>query len=87
MAIDKPAGVAVHGGSGVSFGVIERLRMARPDADFLERVPPPEPGNQRYFALIASAAWLKLLQNGFVNAETDKVYLALVSGTWPSINA
>ena len=38
MAIDKPAGVAVHGGSGVSFGVIEQLRQARPQAKFLELV-------------------------------------------------
>eukprot|EP01030_Chromulinospumella_sphaerica_P022415 gene22415-22392_t len=38
LAIDKPAGVAVHGGSGVSVGVIEQLRMARPQATFLELV-------------------------------------------------
>ena len=38
LAIHKPAGVAVHGGSGVSFGVIEQLRRARPDAAFLELV-------------------------------------------------
>jgi 23S rRNA pseudouridine955/2504/2580 synthase len=38
LAIDKPAGVAVHGGSGVSFGVIEQLRQARPEARFLELV-------------------------------------------------
>ena len=38
IAIDKPAGVAVHGGSGVSSGVIEQLRRARPDARFLELV-------------------------------------------------
>lgn len=38
MAIDKPAGVAVHGGSGVSFGVIEQLRQARPLAKLLELV-------------------------------------------------
>ena len=38
LVIDKPAGVAVHGGSGVSFGVIEQLRMARPQAKFLELV-------------------------------------------------
>ena len=38
IAIDKPAGVAVHGGSGVSFGVIEQLRRARPQARFLELV-------------------------------------------------
>src|SRR5215469_10080514 len=36
LAIDKPVGFAVHGGSGVSFGVIEQLRAARPDAPFLE---------------------------------------------------
>ncbi|HSB22158.1 MAG TPA: S4 domain-containing protein, partial [Burkholderiaceae bacterium] len=36
VAVDKPAGVAVHGGSGVSFGVIEQLRRARPQARFLE---------------------------------------------------
>ena len=38
LAINKPAGVAVHGGSGVSFGVIEQLRRARPQARFLELV-------------------------------------------------
>ena len=43
LAIDKPAGVAVHGGSGVSFGVIEQLRQARPQAKFLELVHPPGP--------------------------------------------
>ena len=36
IVVDKPAGVAVHGGSGVSFGVIEQLRRARPQARFLE---------------------------------------------------
>src|SRR6266498_1114667 len=38
IAIDKPSGLAVHGGSGISFGLIERLRAARPDARFLELV-------------------------------------------------
>src|SRR4051812_45882787 len=38
LVIDKPAGVAVHGGSGVSYGVIEQLRAARPQAKFLELV-------------------------------------------------
>src|SRR5436305_1604300 len=36
LVVDKPGGIAVHGGSGVSFGVIERLRAARPQARFLE---------------------------------------------------
>jgi 23S rRNA pseudouridine955/2504/2580 synthase len=38
LVVDKPAGVAVHGGRGVSFGVIEQLRRARPEARFLELV-------------------------------------------------
>jgi 23S rRNA pseudouridine955/2504/2580 synthase len=38
IALDKPSGLAVHGGSGISFGLIERLRYARPDAKFLELV-------------------------------------------------
>ncbi|MDI7048307.1 pseudouridine synthase, partial [Escherichia coli] len=38
LVIDKPAGVAVHGGSGVAFGVIEQMREARPQAKFLELV-------------------------------------------------
>src|SRR6185295_8084028 len=38
IAIDKPAGVAVHGGSGISHGVVEQLRAARPQAPFLELV-------------------------------------------------
>ncbi len=38
LVVDKPAGVAVHGGSGISFGVIEQLRASRPDARFLELV-------------------------------------------------
>ncbi|MBM3336634.1 MAG: RNA pseudouridine synthase, partial [Betaproteobacteria bacterium] len=38
LVIDKPAGIAVHGGSGVSYGVIEQLRAARPGAPFLELV-------------------------------------------------
>ena len=48
IAIDKPAGVAVHGGSGLSFGVIEQLRSARPQARFLELVHRLEPGTRCY---------------------------------------
>ncbi|QNT59295.1 pseudouridine synthase domain protein [Neisseria musculi] len=38
LVINKPAGTAVHGGSGVSFGVIEQLRRSRPEAEYLELV-------------------------------------------------
>ena len=84
LAIDKPAGVAVHGGSGVSFGVIEQLRMARPDADFLELVHRLDRETSGVLLIAKRRMALKLLQEQFRERETDKVYLALVSGSWPA---
>ena len=84
LAIDKPAGVAVHGGSGVSFGVIEQLRMARPDADFLELVHRLDRETSGILLIAKRRMALKLLQEQFRERETDKVYLALVTGTWPA---
>lgn len=84
LAIDKPAGVAVHGGSGVSFGVIEQLRMARPQADFLELVHRLDRETSGILLIAKRRMALKLLQEQFRERETDKVYLALVSGDWPS---
>ena len=84
LAIDKPAGVAVHGGSGVSFGVIEQLRMARPAADFLELVHRLDRETSGILLIAKRRMALKLLQEQFRERETDKVYLALVSGDWPA---
>lgn len=84
LAIDKPAGVAVHGGSGVSFGVIEQLRMARPEADFLELVHRLDRETSGILLIAKRRMALKLLQEQFRERETDKVYLALVSGQWPA---
>ena len=84
LAIDKPAGVAVHGGSGVSFGVIEQLRMARPEADFLELVHRLDRETSGILLIAKRRMALKLLQEQFRERETDKVYLALVKGGWPS---
>ncbi|MBG6077699.1 23S rRNA pseudouridine955/2504/2580 synthase [Polaromonas sp. CG_9.11] len=83
LAIDKPAGVAVHGGSGVSFGIIEQLRMARPEADFLELVHRLDRETSGILLIAKRRMALKLLQEQFRERETDKVYLALVSGNWP----
>ena len=82
LAIDKPAGTAVHGGSGVSFGVIEQLRMARPDADFLELVHRLDRETSGILLIAKRRMALKLLQEQFRERETDKVYLALVKGAW-----
>ncbi|WP_436153584.1 RluA family pseudouridine synthase [Polaromonas sp. LjRoot131] len=84
LAIDKPAGVAVHGGSGVSFGVIEQLRMARPEADFLELVHRLDRETSGILLIAKRRMALKLLQEQFRERETDKVYLALAGGAWPA---
>ena len=84
MAIDKPAGVAVHGGSGVSFGVIEQLRMARPQAVFLELIHRLDRETSGILLIAKKRSALKLLQNQFRERETGKTYLALVLGQWPA---
>jgi len=83
LAVDKPAGVAVHGGSGVSFGVIEQLRMARPDAKFLELVHRLDRETSGILLVAKKRSALKSLQDQFRERETGKTYLALVAGQWP----
>jgi 23S rRNA pseudouridine955/2504/2580 synthase len=84
LAIDKPAGVAVHGGSGVSFGVIEQLRMARPQAKFLELVHRLDRETSGILLIAKKRSALKHLQDQFRERETGKTYLALVTGQWPA---
>ena len=84
LVIDKPAGVAVHGGSGVSFGVIEQLRMARPQAKFLELVHRLDRDTSGILLIAKKRSALKNLQNQFRARETGKTYLALVLGRWPA---
>ncbi len=83
LVIDKPAGVAVHGGSGVSFGVIEQLRMARPQARLLELVHRLDRETSGILLVAKKRSVLKNLQEQFRARETGKTYLALVSGQWP----
>ena len=84
LAIDKPAGVAVHGGSGVSFGVIEQLRMARPQAPLLELVHRLDRETSGILLIAKKRSALKHLQAQFRDRATGKTYLALVIGRWPS---
>jgi len=83
LAIDKPAGVAVHGGSGVSFGVIEQLRMARPQATYLELVHRLDRETSGILLVAKKRSALKNLQDQFRERETAKTYLAMVLGHWP----
>ena len=84
IAVDKPAGVAVHGGSGVSFGVIEQLRRARPEARFLELVHRLDKETSGLLLVAKKRAALLALQEQFRRRETGKTYAALVSGAWPA---
>lgn len=84
IAIDKPAGVAVHGGSGVSFGVIEQLRRARPEAPFLELVHRLDKETSGLLLIAKKRSALTRLQEQFRARETGKTYAALVIGRWPA---
>ncbi len=83
LAIAKPAGVAVHGGSGVSSGVIEQLRSSRPTARFLELVHRLDKETSGVLLLAKKRSALTALQDQFRNRDTGKTYAALVFGAWP----
>ena len=82
LVIDKPAGFAVHGGSGVSRGVIEQLRMERPKAKFLELVHRLDRETSGVLMLAKKRAALVALHEMIRNNQTDKRYLMLVAGEW-----
>jgi 23S rRNA pseudouridine955/2504/2580 synthase len=81
LVIDKPAGVAVHGGSGVSFGVIEALRSARPD-ETLELVHRIDRDTSGLLLIARKPAALRMLHALMRDGEVEKKYLALVKGKW-----
>jgi 23S rRNA pseudouridine955/2504/2580 synthase len=82
LVIDKPAGVAVHGGSGVSYGVIEQLRASRPDAKFLELVHRLDRETSGLLLLAKKRTALTNLHEQMRDGVTDKRYLTLVYGDW-----
>ncbi|WP_183007424.1 RluA family pseudouridine synthase [Achromobacter sp. UMC71] len=82
LVVDKPAGVAVHGGSGVSFGVIEQLRAARPDAKFLELVHRLDRETSGLLMVAKKRSALLALHAMLREGRSDKHYLALVEGDW-----
>lgn len=82
LVIDKPAGVAVHGGSGVSSGVIESLRAARPELRFLELVHRLDRDTSGLLVLAKRRSALTALHADLREGRVYKRYLALVSGRW-----
>ena len=82
LVINKPAGIAVHGGSGVSRGVIEQFRAERPHAKFLELVHRLDKETSGVLMLAKKRSALVALQDAIRKHETDKRYLVLVAGKW-----
>ena len=82
LVIDKPAGVAVHGGSGVSFGVIEQLRAAHPEWKYLELVHRLDRETSGLLMLAKKRSALVRLHEMLRDNVPDKRYLALVDGVW-----
>ncbi len=84
LVIDKPSGVAVHGGSGISYGVIESLRAARPQAKFLELVHRLDRDTSGLLMIAKKRSALVELHRMLRDGEVDKRYTAAVSGRWPA---
>jgi 23S rRNA pseudouridine955/2504/2580 synthase len=82
LVVDKPSGLAVHGGSGVSFGVIESLRAQRPRARFLELAHRLDRDTSGLLMLGKKRGALVELHRMLREGEVDKTYLAVVKGSW-----
>src|SRR5688500_6015726 len=82
LVLDKPAGVAVHGGSGVSFGVIESLRVARPQAKCLELAHRLDRDTSGLLIVAKKRSALVELHRMLREGEIEKVYLTVVKGHW-----
>ena len=82
IALCKPAGLAVHGGSGLSFGVIEALRAMRPDESELELVHRLDRETSGLLLVARNKKTLRELHTLFRDGKVEKRYLALVKGQW-----
>lgn len=84
LVVNKPSGLAVHGGSGLSFGLIETLRKLRPDARYLELVHRLDRDTSGVILIAKRAAILRELHRQLREKHIEKRYLAMVAGHWPA---
>ncbi|WP_031433250.1 23S rRNA pseudouridine(955/2504/2580) synthase RluC [Methylomarinum vadi] len=82
LVLNKPAGFPVHGGSGVSSGVIEALRQIRPDSRFLELVHRLDKETSGCLLVAKKRSILKYLHELFRGDGVEKTYMALLAGQW-----
>ena len=86
LVINKPSGIAVHGGSGLSFGVIEALRHVRPEARYLELVHRIDRETSGCLLLAKKRSTLRALHRLFEAKQIEKIYTALLHGRWAHPN-
>jgi len=84
LVLNKPSGIAVHGGSGLTFGVIEGLRALRPEARFLELVHRLDRDTSGILLVAKKRSALRNLHEQLRIKTVQKDYLALVRGQWQS---
>jgi 23S rRNA pseudouridine955/2504/2580 synthase len=86
LVIDKPAGLAVHGGSSISLGCIEALRLLRPTSKDLELAHRLDRGTSGCLLLAKRRSTLRVVHELLREGRVDKRYLALVKGPWAEGN-
>lgn len=84
LVVNKPAGMAVHGGSGLQYGLIEGLRALRPNAKFLELVHRLDRDTSGLLMVAKKRSALRSLHEQLREKDMDKTYVALVYGSWQS---
>lgn len=82
LVINKPSGIAVHGGSGVSHGVIEALRAERPQAPYIELGHRLDRETSGCLVLAKRRSFLRAFHEQLRHGRVEKHYLALVAGAW-----
>jgi 23S rRNA pseudouridine955/2504/2580 synthase len=84
IVLNKPAGIAVHGGSGLQYGVIEAFRQLRPEAKELELVHRLDRDTSGLLMIAKKRSMLRYLHEALRGDGVDKRYMALVRGHWPT---
>ena len=82
IVVNKPSGIAVHGGSGISLGLIESFRQMRPQAKFLELVHRLDRDTSGCILLAKKRSALKLMHESLQKSRITKIYHAMVMGSW-----
>jgi len=84
IVLNKPSGIAVHGGSGLSFGIIEAMRSLRPEQKYLELVHRLDRETSGCLMIAKRRSTLRYLHQQLRERQINKIYHAIVAGHWPA---